>query len=101
MHATLFLGCTVCCGSFGTMRWDREVIVFTHLPPHTAATAIQRVYRSYVDKVIKEYLPPHTAATAIQRVYRSYVDKVITEWLQSRHDLSVCDSYWIPRWDDG
>jgi hypothetical protein len=28
------------------------------------------------------YLPPHTAATAIQHVYRSYVDKVITEWLQ-------------------
>ncbi len=48
-----------------------------YLPPHIAATAIQRVYPSYVDKVIKEYLPPHTAATAIQRVYRSYVDKVI------------------------
>jgi hypothetical protein len=53
-----------------------------YLPPHTAATAIQLVYRSYVDKVIKEYLPPHTAATAIQRMYRYYVDKVITEWLQ-------------------
>ncbi len=55
-----------------------------YLPPHTAATAIQCMYRSYDDKVIKEYLPPHTAATAIQRVCRSYVDKVITEWLQSR-----------------
>ncbi len=74
-----------------------------YLPPHTAATAIQRVYRSYVDKVIKEYFPPHTAATAIQCVYPSYVDKVITEWLQewqAMPDLSVCDSYWIPRWDD-
>jgi hypothetical protein len=44
----------------------------TSHPTHTAATAIQRMYRSYVDKVIKEYLPPHTAATDIQRVYRSY-----------------------------
>jgi hypothetical protein len=26
------------------------------------------------------YLPPHTAATAIQRVYHSYVDKVDKEW---------------------
>ncbi len=26
------------------------------------------------------YLPPHTAATAIQSVYRSYVDKVDKEW---------------------
>jgi hypothetical protein len=64
------------------------------------------------------YLPPHTAATAIQRVYHSYVDKVDKEWEwrlnlssagyalecntnQAMHDLLVCDSYWIPRWDDG
>ncbi len=71
-----------------------------YLSPHTAATANQCVYRSFViDKVIKEYLPPHTAAIAIQRMYRSYIDKVITEWLQewqAMHDLSVCDSYWIP-----
>jgi hypothetical protein len=61
-----------------------------YLPPHTAATTIQRLYRSYVDKVIKEYLPQHTAATAIQRVYCSYVDKVITvtEWKQR----------WQPPW---
>ncbi len=26
------------------------------------------------------YLPPHTAATAIQCMYRSYVDKVVKEW---------------------
>jgi hypothetical protein len=85
-----------------------------YLPPHTAATAIQCVYRSYVDKVIKEYLPPHTAATAIQRVYHSYVDKVIVEWLQlslaryaferdmhqAMHNLLVCNSYWIPCCDD-
>jgi hypothetical protein len=72
------------------------------------------------------YLPPHTAATAIQRVYRSYVDKVDKEWewrlklslagyaLEcdmnlAMHDLwdsdnlvyLICDSYWIPRRDDG
>ncbi len=52
------------------------------------------------------YLPPHTAATVIQRMYRSYVDKVDKEWEwrlklssagyalerdmnQAMHDLSV------------
>ncbi len=72
------------------------------------------------------YLPPHTAATAIQCVYCSYVDKVDTEWeWQLKFSLAgyalecnmnqamcnlrdsktfvflVCDSYWIPCWDDG
>jgi hypothetical protein len=72
------------------------------------------------------YLPPHTAATVIQRMYHSYIDKVDKEWewwlkLSSAgyalerdmnwamHDLRdsdtfvylVCGSYWIPRWDDG
>jgi hypothetical protein len=32
VHASLFLGYTVYCGSIGTMHWDQEVIVFT-LPP--------------------------------------------------------------------
>jgi hypothetical protein len=59
-----------------------DKVIKEYLPPHTAATAIQRMYRSYNYKVIKEYLPLHTAATVIQCVYRSYVDKVITEWLQ-------------------
>jgi hypothetical protein len=72
------------------------------------------------------YLPPHTAATAIQRVYCSYVDKVVKEWEWrlklslagyalgsdmnwAMHDLQdsntfvflICNSYWIPCWDDG
>jgi hypothetical protein len=71
------------------------------------------------------YLPPHTAATAIQRVYPSYVDKIDKEWEwrlklslagyalegnmnQAMPDLQdsdtfvilVCNSYWIPCWDD-
>ncbi len=67
-----------------------------YLPPHTAATAIQRVYCSYVDKVIKEYLPPHTAATTIQRVYCSYVNKVITEWMQEWPAGYALERDWIP-----
>jgi hypothetical protein len=71
------------------------------------------------------YLPPHTAATAIQCVYSSYIDKVDKEWewrlqlslagYELRRDMNramrelqdsdtfvylVCDSYWIPHWDD-
>jgi hypothetical protein len=71
------------------------------------------------------YLPPHTAATAIQCVYRSYVDKVDKEWewwlklssagytlernmnwaMRDLRDSNtfvflVCDSYWIPCWED-
>ncbi len=72
-----------------------------YLPPHTAATAIQCMYRSYVDKVIKEYLPPHTAATTNQRVYRSYIDKVIMELMQEWLQLSLAgyalERDWIPR----
>jgi hypothetical protein len=44
VHATLFLGCTVCCGSIGTMRWGREVIVFTITPaPHSCHSYSTRV----------------------------------------------------------
>jgi hypothetical protein len=56
------------------------------------------------------YLPPHTAATAIQSMYHSYVDKVDKEWEwklnlslagyalkhdmhQAMHNLLLCDSY--------
>jgi hypothetical protein len=70
------------------------------------------------------YLPPHTAATAIQRLYCFYIDKVDKEWkwrlklslaryalerdmnraMQHLQDSNtffylVCNSYWIPRWD--
>jgi hypothetical protein len=44
VHASLFLGCTVCCGSIGTIHWDWEVNVFT-LPPtphscHSYSTSV-------------------------------------------------------------
>ncbi len=55
MHASLFLGCTVCCGSIGLYVGTGRSLFSPYLPPHTAATAIQRVYRFYVDKVDKEW----------------------------------------------
>jgi hypothetical protein len=30
--------------------------------------------------MIKTFLPPHTATTAIQRVYQSYVDDKLADW---------------------
>jgi hypothetical protein len=37
------------------------------------------------------YLPPHTAATAIQRVYRSYVDKEVEVGMEAEFVLDrVC-----------
>jgi hypothetical protein len=101
VQASLFLGCTVCCGSIGTMRWDRESIFSPYLPPHTAATAIQRMYRSYIDKVDKEWewqLKLSSAGYALERdINWSMCD------LQDSNTFvfSVCNSYWIPRWDNG
>jgi hypothetical protein len=44
VYASLFLGCTVCCGSIGTMRWDWEVIIFTLPPtPHSCHSYSTRV----------------------------------------------------------
>jgi hypothetical protein len=71
-----------------------------YLPPHTAATAIQCVYRSYVDKVDKEWewwlkwsLAGYTLGSDMNWAMHILWDRDTFVYL-------VCYSYWIPSWDD-
>ncbi len=79
----------------------RRSLFSPYLPPHTAATAIQHVYRSYIDKVDKEWewrLKLSSARYALERD----MNRAMRDLRDSNTFVySVCDSYWIPRWDGG
>jgi hypothetical protein len=76
----------------------RRLLFSPYLPPHTAATAIQRTYRSYVDKVWEWRLKLFSAGYSLEhnmnQAMRDLRDSNTFVYL-------VCDSYWIPCWDDG
>ncbi len=71
-----------------------------YLPPHTAATAIQRVYRSHVDKVDKEWEWQLKLSSAGYTLERDMNRAMHNLWDSDNLVYSVCDSYWIPSWDD-
>ena len=68
-----------------------------YLPPHIAATAIQRAYRSSVDKEWDWQLKVSWAGYALERdmnqAMRNLRDSDTFVFL-------VCNSYWIPCWDN-
>jgi hypothetical protein len=72
-----------------------------YLPPHTAATAIQRVYHSYVDEVDQEWEWRVKLSSAGYALKRDMNQAMRDFWDSYTFVFSVCNSYWIPCWDDG
>jgi hypothetical protein len=76
----------------------RRSLFSPYLPPHTAAAAIQCAYHSYVDNEWEWWLKLSLAGYALEpkmnRAMRNLRDSNTFVFL-------VCDSYWIPHWDDG